>query len=62
MKQNVKELIILDYRNSAVHIYTCAADVNIDEDYIKNLGHSLKDVSWMVSEDLTYFKHKGILI
>ena len=60
MKNN-KELVILDYNNSTVHFYKVDADADITEEYIENLGFNINEVSWVVSEFIDIFKHKGVL-
>lgn len=60
MKRN-EDLVILDYNTSAVHFYKVDVDTDITEEYIENLGFNTNEVSWMVSEFIDVFKHKGVL-
>lgn len=57
----MEELVILNYNTSEIHFYKVDADVNIDEDYIRDLGHNPDECSWMFGEYISIVKHKGIL-
>lgn len=56
-----EELIILDYSTATVHIYNVDPGVNIDEEYISNLGFHTSNCSWMFGEDIEIIRHKGLL-
>ena len=58
----MEELAILDYNTLEVHFYKVDPNVNIDEDYIKKLGHNPDGCSWMFGEYIGVVKHKGILM
>ena len=57
----MEELVILDYSNSSVHFYKVDNNTNINDDYIENLGFNINECSWMYTEDIDVFKHKGII-
>lgn len=62
MKRN-EDLVILDYNTSTIHFYKVDVDTDTDitEEYIEKLGFNTDEVSWMVSEFIDVFKHKGVL-
>lgn len=57
----MKTLVVLDYGMSMVHFYNVVTDVEINDEYIEELGFNLDQVSYICG-DLDVFKHKGILI
>ena len=57
----MQRLVILDYSNSAVHFYTVDEHCYVTDDFIESLGFQLDEISWMLSDDLDVFKHKGML-
>ena len=57
----MRELVILDYNNSTVHFYIVDKCCNVNNDFIESLGFQLDEISWMLSDDLDVFKHKGML-
>lgn len=57
----MEELVLLNYSTLEVHFYKVDPNVNIDEDYIRKLGHNPDECSWMFAENIEVFKHKGIL-
>ena len=60
----METLVILDYATASVHIFKVNKDVNIDYDYINNLGFGIKadNCYWMIAEDIEFIKHKGVLV
>ena len=57
----MKKLVILDYSNDSVHFYNVASNVDIDEEYISNLGFHPSNCHWMFNKSIDIFYHKGIL-
>ena len=55
------DLVILNYNTSEVHFYRVDPNVNIDEDYIRKLGHNPDECSWMQGEYIDIIRHKGII-
>ena len=52
------ELAILDYSTLEVHIYKINHETNLNEDYIRSLGHNPVECSWMFGENINVIKHK----
>lgn len=58
----MKDLIILNYSTSEVHVYKANSDVVINEAYISDkLGMNPDECSWMFGDDITIVNHKEIL-
>lgn len=57
----MEELVIMNYRSSELHFYKVESGTNIDEDYIRFLGHNPDECSWMFGEYIGIYRHKGIL-
>lgn len=52
-----KDVSVMDYNSSKVYIYSVEVDTFFDEeeqvlDFIKEQGHRLSEVSWMVSTNV----------
>ena len=54
----MEELVILDYSTSEVHIYKINYETNVNEDYIRSLGHNPVECNWMFGENINVVKHK----
>ena len=57
----MEDLVILNYNTSTVHFYKVDSNADINDDYIEKLGFNPDECSWMYTEDIDIFKHKGIL-
>lgn len=57
----MEELVILNYNKSEIHFYKVDYDTEIDEEYIRKLGHNPDECSWLFGEFINVVKHKGIL-
>ena len=55
-----KKLVVLDYSDSSVHFYNVEDGVEIDEEYIENIGHHASNSSWMYSSSISIFYHEGV--
>lgn len=55
------KLIILDYSTSMVHFYKVDNSVEINEEYISNIGYNPSNCAWMFGSHIDTFKHKNIL-
>lgn len=55
------KLIILDYSTSIVHFYKVDKSIEIDEEYISNIGYNPSNCAWMFGDHINTFKHKNIL-
>ena len=53
----MEELVILNYATSEVHFYRIDYDTEVNEDYIKKLGHNPNECSWMFGEFINIIKH-----
>lgn len=53
----MEELVVLNYNTSEVHFYNVDYDIDINEDYIKSLGHNPDECSWMSGEFINVIKH-----
>lgn len=55
----MEQLVILDSWTSEVHIYSIAnSETDIDEEYMKKLGHNTNNCQWMFCEDCNIIHHK----
>lgn len=54
----MEELVVLDYNTSEIHFYKIDYDTNINDDYIKSLGHNPNECSWIFGEFINIIKHK----
>lgn len=57
----MEKLVILNYSTCEVHIYNVDSETNVDETYIRELGHKPSECSWMFAGDIEIIHHKGIL-
>ena len=57
----MEKLVILDYNALDIHIYDVDSEVDIDEEYISDLGFHTSECSWMFCEELNIIHHKEIL-
>lgn len=48
----MKQVVIMDYSTTSVHIFNTDSDVTVDESYIDNLGFRSSDCYWMETDDL----------
>lgn len=55
------KLIILDYSTSTVHFHKVDSSVEINEEYISNIGYNTGNCAWMYGDHIDTFKHKSIL-
>ena len=62
MKNKYNKLVILDYNNGIVHYYNVEKEVEINEEYITNLGFNSDEICWMSGEEIDIFEHNGILM
>ena len=62
MKNKYNKLVILDYNKGIVHYYNVEKEVEINEEYINNLGFNSDEICWMCGEKLIIFEHNGILM
>ena len=44
---NVQKLVIIDYSTCSVDFYDVASDIEIDDDFVKKLGHRISDCYYM---------------
>lgn len=54
----MEELVILDYNRSEVHFYRVDFDTEVDEEYIRKLGHNPDECSWMTGEFINLIRHR----
>ena len=54
------KLIVLDYEDCSVHVYDVQSGVDIDDEYVDNLGFRLSNCSWMHGNASIHF-HKRTL-
>lgn len=54
----MEELVILDYNRSEVHFYKVDFDIEVDEEYIRKLGHNPDECSWMTGEFINLIRHR----
>lgn len=54
----MEELVILNFNTSEVHFYKIEYDIDVNEEYIKKLGHNPDECSWMCGEFINIIKHK----
>ena len=56
-----EKLVILEYSTQTVYIYNVDSGVNIDEEYISNLGFRISECAYMFGENIQIVRHKGLL-
>ncbi len=58
---NVQKLVIIDYSTCSVDFHDVASDIEIDDDFVKKLGHRISDCYYMVGDDMEINKHTEII-
>lgn len=57
-----EQLVILEYATQTVHVYNIDPGVNIDEEYISNLGFDTSNCEWMFGpENMEIIKHEELI-
>lgn len=54
----MRRLIILDYTNAKVHFYDVDVGVEIDDEYLRNLGYRESESSYMICDAAEIVFHK----
>ena len=57
----MSKLIIFDYTNDSIHIFDIISDVEIDDCYVQELGFSVSNCDWKVSDRLEIILHHTTL-
>lgn len=57
----MEKLVILDWSDNSVHFFDVDPKVEIDDEYIENLGFHCSNCSWMSSDNMHIEFHNGIL-
>lgn len=57
----MEQLIILNFSNPSVHIYNVEPKVEVNEEYISNLGYHPSECSWMTHSNMKIEFHNEIL-
>lgn len=60
-KKKMSKLIIFDYTNDSIHIFDIVSDVEIDDCYVQELGFSVSNCDWKVSDHLEIILHHTTL-
>ena len=60
-KEKMSKLIIFDYTNDSIHIFDIVSDVEIDDCYVQELGFSVSNCDWKVSDRLEIILHHTTL-
>lgn len=53
-----EQVIILDFHNSSVHIYYLDENIELDEEYLNELGFDADSVVLMYGFEIPVIKHK----
>ena len=53
-----EQVIILDFHSSSVHIYNLDEDIELDEEYLNELGFDADSVILMYGFEIPVVKHK----
>ena len=62
MKSKYNKLVILDYNKGIVHYYNVEKEVEINEEYVTNLGFNSDEICWMYGEEIDIIEHNEILM
>lgn len=59
MENSKIQLVVLDYslQEVEVHIYRIDSDIEVDESYIKNLGHDVYFCTWSFGNEVKIISH-----
>lgn len=59
MENNKIQLVVLDYslQEVEVHIYRIDLDTEVDESYIKDLGHDVNFCTWSFGYEVKIISH-----
>lgn len=55
----MKKLVVMDYSSSEIHVYKCDNSVEINDEYIENLGHHVSECAWMFGKGIDIINHVG---
>ena len=53
---------MIDYSDKSVHVWDVDPEVEINEEYVSNLGFHLSEVSWMGDDNISIHFHKRVLL
>ena len=57
----MRRLVVIDTAKGKVHCYTVGNYVEVDDEYVSNMGFNLNDCSWACG-DFDFIYHKGKLV
>ena len=60
----MEKLVVIDLlcQEVEVHIYDISSDVEVDEEFIKKLGHDPNHCQWAFGAEVDIVKHKGKIL
>lgn len=60
----MEKLVVIDFlcQEVEVHIYNISSDIEVDEEFIEELGHDTNHCQWTLVTKVDIVKHKGKIL
>lgn len=58
---DIQRLVIIDFSDTSVHFFDLDPKIDVDDEFIENLGFHTSNCSWMTSESMHIEFHNGVL-